>query len=148
MPTHPKLIFGAAGIGDEFKTSESVTELLKCLKSNGVTTLDTAALYPPLDIGASERLLGETGAPEDGFKIDTKIMVFGVVADGTLEPAKIETSVNTTFERLKLQHGQKINVLHAHTVDNTTPLKDQAFGFDREFKKGRFEKVRITVWSS
>lgn len=140
-PTHPQLIFGAAGVGDEFKGADSVSELLKALKSNGVTTLDTAALYPPIAIGASEQLLGETGAPKDGFKIDTKVMVFGVNGDGTLEPAKIETSVNTSFERLQLQDGEKLNVLHVHAVDSTTPVKDQAAGFDAQFKKGRFEKV-------
>lgn len=141
MATQPKLIFGAAGIGDEFKTAESVTELLKVLKSSSVTTLDTAALYPPTAIGSSEQLLGETGAPQNGFKIDTKVMVTGVVGDSTLEPTKIEASLDTSFERLKLQHGQKINVLHAHAVDNTTPIKDQVAGFDAEFKKGRFDKV-------
>lgn len=68
-------------------------------------------------------------------------MVTGVVGDSTLEPTKIEASLDTSFERLKLQHGQKINVLHAHAVDNTTPIKDQVAGFDAEFKKGRFDKV-------
>ena len=143
MPTHthPKLIFGAAGIGDEFKTADAVTQLLKALKANNITALDTAALYPPTAIGASEQLLGETGAPKDGFEIDTKVMVFGVNGDGTLEPAKIESSVNTSFERLQLQHGEKLNVLHVHAVDRTTPVKDQAAAFDAQFKKGRFAKV-------
>lgn len=140
-PAHPKLIFGAAGIGDEFKTAESVTDLLRTLKSSAVTTLDTAALYPPTAIGASEKLLGDTGAAKNGFKIDTKVMVTSIIGDGTLEPAKIEASVNTSMERLKLPHGGKINVLHAHAVDNSTPIKDQAAGFDAEFKKGHFDKV-------
>ena len=68
-------------------------------------------------------------------------MVTGVIADGTLEPAKIEASVNTSLERLQLPHGQKINVLHAHAVDNSTPIRDQVAGFDAEFNKGHFDKV-------
>lgn len=141
MATHPKLIFGAAGFGDEFKTAESVQELSKTLKASGITTLDTAALYPPTAVGASEQLLGVTGAIKNGFKVDTKVMIFGISGDGTLEPAKIEASVNTSIERLKLQDGEKINVLHVHAPDSTTPIKDQVAGFHAEFKKGHFEKV-------
>ncbi|KAI0008535.1 Aldo/keto reductase [Xylariaceae sp. FL0662B] len=143
MPrAHPNLIFGGGGIGDEFKTAESVSELLQTLKSLGITTIDTAALYPPTNIGASETLLGQVGAAEQGFTIDTKILALGLDADGTLEPAAIEKSLNTSYDRLKLQ-DRKVNVLYCHTPDRATPLNEQAAGLDVQYKKGRFKRLGV-----
>lgn len=139
--THPRLIFGGATFGREFATVECVNEVLKTVKSQGITTIDTAALYPTTNVGASERLLGQCGALSDGFSIDTKVLVMSADADGTLEPAAIEKSVNTSLESLKIKDGQKINVLHCHVVDKSTPLEDQAKAFNEQYKKGHFEKV-------
>lgn len=143
MTNPPQLLFGAAGFGDEFSTADSVREVLEALKAYGIVTVDTAALYPPTDVGASEKLLGEAAAAKLGFKVDTKVLVTGMDTSGTLEPAKIEASVNTSFQRLQLQHGHHIRVLHAHAPDTTTPIKDQAAAFDAEYRKGRFEKFGV-----
>lgn len=137
----PQLIFGGASFGLDFKSEESVREILQVLKSNGVTQIDTAALYPPTDMGASERYLGQIGAIADGFKVDTKILVLSVEADGTLEPAAIEKSLKGSVERLQLKEGQKINVLHCHAVDNTTPIEDQARALNEQYKAGHFSEV-------
>lgn len=139
-PAHPKLILGGGGIGDEFEYAESVSELLNELQELGIMRIDTAALYPPKNIGASETLLGQLGAAEKGFTIDTKVLALGLEADGTLTPAAIETSLNTSYDRLKLQ-DRTINVLYCHTPDRRTPLEDQAAGLDAQYRKGRFKKV-------
>ncbi|KAG8412199.1 hypothetical protein J3459_014794 [Metarhizium acridum] len=59
FPGAPELIFGCGGLGNGFVGEEAVKELLKTLKEAGVSRLDTVVLYPPTDIGASQRLLGQ-----------------------------------------------------------------------------------------
>ncbi|KIM97230.1 hypothetical protein OIDMADRAFT_130744 [Oidiodendron maius Zn] len=139
----PKLIFGTASLGDKFATVKDVNDLLKVLKSHGITTLDTAGLYPSTNMGASERLLGECGAAGDGFAIDTKIFVTSVEASGTLKPEAIEKSISTSIERLQLKQSQKINVLHCHAVDKSTPLEEQARALNEQYKAGRFEQLGV-----
>lgn len=139
----PQLVFGCGGIGIEFTGEEAVTELLQTLKDAGVSRLDTAALYPPTDIGASQRLIGKAGAARMGFTIDTKVMVSIHGLKGTLEPEKIAKSVTESHETLQFLEGQHINVLYAHAPDDATPLSNQAAGFDAQYKKGLFDKVRM-----
>ena len=137
----PQLIFGCGGVGIEFAGEEAVAELLQTLKDVGVTRLDTAALYPPTDIGASQRLIGQAGAARMGFTIDTKVMVSIHGGKGTLEPEKIAESASQSQKSLQFPEGQRINVLYAHAPDVATPLRDQAAGFDAQYKKGMFDKV-------
>lgn len=139
----PQLIFGCGGLGNEFVGADSVKELLGVLKELGVSHLDTAGLYPPTDIGASQRLIGETGAAGLGFAIDTKVMISMKGFAGTLEPAKIETSIENSISDLRLEGGQRIGTYYAHAPDVATPLQDQAKGFDAQYRKGRFDKLGL-----
>lgn len=139
----PEIIFGCGGLGNEFIGEDAVKELLKILKETGVCRLDTAALYPPTDIGASQRLLGQAGAAGLGFTIDTKVLISMTGFEGTLEPEKIASSAAKSCEILRFGYGQRINVLYPHAPDGATPLQDQAAGFDAQYKKGMFDKVRI-----
>ena len=141
--SHPKLLFGAAGFGVEFVSTEAVREILETLSALGITEIDTAARYPPTDMGASERLLGATKAASLGFQIDTKVLITGRDTSGTLEADKIATSLQTSHKSLQLSHNQKIRVLYAHAPHPTTPIRDQAAAFDAEFRDGHFEKVGV-----
>lgn len=136
----PQLIFGCGGLGHEI-SGDSAAELLQTLKEAGITHLDTAALYPPTDIGASQRVLGQARASND-FTIDTKVMVSITGLAGTLEPAKIEKSAAQSVKDLGFSEGGKINIFYAHAPDVATPLQDQAAAFDAQYKKGLFNKVR------
>ncbi|AEO64699.1 uncharacterized protein THITE_2110991 [Thermothielavioides terrestris NRRL 8126] len=140
--SHPILIFGGGWIGKEFGSREEVSDLLKTLQARGITRLDTAARYPPTDPGASERLLGEAGAPSRGFTIDTKVLCSGD-GSGSLEPAAIEESVKASHERLQLHDG-KINVLYAHRPDPKTPLEEQAAGLNAQYEKGLVNKIGLS----
>jgi aflatoxin B1 aldehyde reductase len=142
----PELIFGCGGFGLEIVGSEAAKEVLRTLKDLGVVRLDTAALYPLVNFGASQRLLGEVGAAQKGFTIDTKVLIGVKEQRGSLEPSKTAESVAHSREVLKLGHGQQINVLYAHTADLATPLKDQAYGFDVQYKTGMFDKVRLLLF--
>ena len=116
-------------------------ELLQALKEAGVERLDTAALYPPTDIGASERLLGQIAAARQGFTIDTKVLIGLSGFQGTLEPEKIARSIAGSQKVLNFGEGQRVNVLYPHAPDMATPLKDQAYGFDVQYREGMFDKV-------
>ncbi|KAK8084274.1 Aldo/keto reductase [Apiospora hydei] len=143
-PSAPQLIYGCGGLGHEIP-ADSAAELLQTLKDGGVTRLDTAALYPPTDIGASQRILGKTRASAElGFTIDTKVMVSISGIAGTLEPAKIEKSAAQSVKDLGFSDGgAKINVFYAHAPDVATPLEDQAAAFDAQYKKGLFNKLGL-----
>jgi aflatoxin B1 aldehyde reductase len=119
-----------------------VKKLLQTLKETGVERLDTVALYPPTNIGASQRLLGRVGAAQQGFAIDTKVLISLSGFEGTLEPEKIAPSIADSQKVLQFDENQRVNVLYPHAPDVATPLKDQAYGFDVQYKKGMFDKVR------
>ncbi|KAJ8128187.1 hypothetical protein O1611_g5450 [Lasiodiplodia mahajangana] len=133
------LIFGGASIGAAYTTRQQVAELLQTLQSLGVTRIDTAARYPPTDIGASERLLGEAGVAELGFSVDSKIFV-GSVAEGSLAPHAIEKSLTESYDRMRL-HGHRLGVLHCHRPDPETPLAEQVKALDAQYRAGLFEKA-------
>ncbi|KAI0196405.1 putative aldo/keto reductase [Astrocystis sublimbata] len=139
----PQLIFGCGGLGNEFLGVNAVTNLLQTLKKGGLARVDTAALYPPTDIGASQRLLGQVGASQMGFAIDTKVLISIRMLRDTLTPEKIEKSVAISYQDLNLKDGQRIDILYAHAPDVTTPLEDQAKGFDAQYRKGMFNKLGL-----
>jgi aflatoxin B1 aldehyde reductase len=137
----PQLIFGCGGLGNEIVGKEAVAELLQVLREAGIDRLDTAGLYPPTDIGASQRLLGQAGAAQLGFAIDTKVLISLTGFRGTLEPAKIAKSVEESTNALDFTEGRCSNVLYPHTADSATPLEDQAMGFDGQYQRGLFNKA-------
>lgn len=63
-----KIVYGGATIQDgrAFGTAEGLKEVMKMLKDNGVTTIDTAQIY-----GESETIIGQAKAGSS-FTIDTK----------------------------------------------------------------------------
>jgi aflatoxin B1 aldehyde reductase len=98
----PQLIFGTAVFGDAFIDTESVQSALDLIKSYGITRLDTAGRYPPTNLGRSEELLGEVNAAEQGFTIDTKILVLEPDGRGHMSGEKVENSVSTSLRRMRI----------------------------------------------
>lgn len=140
-PAHPQLIFGGSTLGEDYKTLEEVQDILGLARLLGIHEVDTAALYPVTDMGLSEKLLGEVKAIPKGFAVDTKILVLSKEANGTLEPDKIRTSLERSRKSLQLDSSQKLNILHCHAPDYTTPILDQASTLDELHKQGLFDKV-------
>lgn len=141
----PQLIFGCGGLGEEFVGEEAVAEILQTLKEAGIVRLDTAALYPPTNVGASQRLLGQVGAAQMRFSIDTKVLISMKNFKGTLHPDKIAKSITESHDSLQFRDGQHINVFYPHTPDVVTPLEEQATGFDAQYRKGLFHKVHHSL---
>ncbi|TGO58416.1 hypothetical protein BCON_0055g00170 [Botryotinia convoluta] len=137
--SHPSLIFGAASIGMDFSTKESVQDALEVLKELNISQIDTAGRYPPTNHERSEELLGEVGAASQGFSIGTKILATNLgYGSGELEASAIQKSLDTSFKRLGVD---QIDILYCHQPDPTTPLKEQAEALDNHFKKGSFKRV-------
>ena len=110
-----------------------IDDILPVLRKYGITRLDSAAGY---EKGESERRLGASGMSKE-FTIDTKILS-KVPRGGTLTPEAIEESSKLSLERLKID---KVNVLYCHAPDKTTPVEDQARGFNDAYQEGRFAAV-------
>lgn len=141
---HPRLIFGGSTLGEDYKTLEEAQDILALAQSLGIHEVDTAALYPITDMGRSEKLLGEMQAIPKGIAVDTKILVLSKDANGTLEPDKIRTSLENSRKRLQLDSSQKLNIVHCHAPDYTTPIQDQAATLDELHKQGLFDKVGVS----
>lgn len=141
----PTLFYGTATFGTptipSFTEPDNISKVLDEVHSLGITELDTAARYPPDNIGGSERLLGATKAGNssgNGFTINTKVLIAGTSGDGTLSKDAIRASVANSLKTLGVS---KVGILYAHAPDNTTPLEEQAEAFNEQYEKGYCEKA-------
>ena len=141
----PHLVFGAGGIGGTAKsftfswdTPEKVNELLSVLQQLDVLELDSAGSYPPGNPWNTETLLGESKAAEKGFIVDSKVAAH--VPGPKLSDEAIEASIDKT---LRLIGAKKVRTLYAHSPDPSTPLEVTAAAFDRQYRAGKFERVRL-----
>lgn len=138
-----KLIFGAGGIGGTEKgftytwdTTEKASSLLDTLEKLGLKELDSAASYPPGNPWNTETLLGQSKAVERGFTVDSKILG---ARGPMLTDGQIVASVDKT---LQLLGAKKLRTLYAHFCDKHTPIEETAKAFDRQYREGKFERVR------
>lgn len=93
-----------------FVSPEDVQEVIRYLKENDITHVDTAGGYPATSPGRSEELIGETEAASYGFTIDTKILTMGSDHSGELENAAIEKSVSTSLQRMGVEQVSCISI--------------------------------------
>ncbi|KAJ8128348.1 hypothetical protein O1611_g5286 [Lasiodiplodia mahajangana] len=125
----PQIIFGTGGLGMDmtaFQDADSVKNLLQTIRGLGISHLDTAARYPPLNPGRSEQLLGEAGDLSRDFVVDTKVYTdTRTDGSGELTRAAISKSVDESLQRLRRPKG-----------DPATPLEEQIQGFAEEIKAG------------
>ncbi|KAL9093596.1 MAG: hypothetical protein Q9165_003991 [Trypethelium subeluteriae] len=140
----PTLLYGTSSFGmdmTDFQSCEHVKEVLQTLKKTGITHLDTAARYPPLNPGRAEQLLGEASEHTDAFVVDTKIATGTGDRSGSLSKDAIGKSVQASFERLK---RQKVRILYAHGPDPTTPLLETATAFDAQLRAGHCDALGLS----
>ncbi|KAH8882052.1 Aldo/keto reductase [Thozetella sp. PMI_491] len=141
----PHLVFGGSGIGTTeksyaftFDTPEKVSELLVMLKQLGILEIDSAASYPESNPWNTETLLGEAGAVERGFIIDSKV-------DWTSgHPSLTKSNISrSTAKTLELFNTKKIRTMYIHTPDKETPLEETAAAFHEQYLAGKFERLGI-----
>lgn len=98
----PELLFGGAAVASGlFSTSSEIQSLIQLLKTLGIRRIDTAPIYPMVNPGQAEKLLGDCIARENDLMVDTKIMVTSMTGKGTLTPDAIEKSINGSLTRLR-----------------------------------------------
>ncbi|KAF2198783.1 Aldo/keto reductase [Delitschia confertaspora ATCC 74209] len=134
----PSLLMGCGGLGPIW--SQDPSKLAEDFKRARITGIDCAARYPADNPGGSEKRLGECKLHEEGFAIDTKILIMGN-GDGSLSEGKIIESVERS---LKMLGVDKLNVLYCHGPDRTTPLEEQASTLDSLYRAGKFSKLGIS----
>lgn len=140
-----KLVFGAGGIGGTEKgftytwdTAEKVSSLLDTLDGLGLRELDSAASYPPGNPWNSETLLGQSKAIERGFVVDSKIL-------GARGPMLTDELITASVDKtLQLLNAGKVRTLYAHFSDKHTPIEETAKAFDKQYREGKFERVRYS----
>lgn len=142
-PKDISLLVGTGGSSGIFAspTVLTVSSFLSALSSHGITQIDTAAVYPGLNPGGSEQILGECHASEN-FAIDTKILITGLgtenMAKGSLSRENIKKSLKGSLERLRVE---SVRTLYCHTPDLVTALKETAETMDELWREGKFERV-------
>lgn len=100
----PDYILGTGHFGATWSKA-GATDLVQRLKDFNINRIDSAALYPVTDAGASERILGDAKYAEHGFVIDTKILFPGYgSSDGTMSEEAIQKSVANSFQSLGVQN--------------------------------------------
>ena len=133
----PTLLLGTSTLGMDgtsFQHTSDIAPLFTALRSGGVTHLDTAARYPPLNPGRSEQLLGEANVSSENLLIDTKIATPTPDGRGELTREAVRKSVEESLNRLKVK---KVNVLYAHRMDEETSIEEQVRAFDEQIDAGR-----------
>lgn len=111
-------------------------KLKATLASLDIARIDTAASYGK---GESEKIIGRSGLSR-AFTIDTKVLWIPP-GDGMHTADAVEKSISNSLNVLGLE---KVNVLYCHGPDYETSLETQARAFDAQYKKGRFNHVRLS----
>ncbi|PYI08004.1 Aldo/keto reductase [Aspergillus sclerotiicarbonarius CBS 121057] len=133
----PQYVIGTQGFGAQW-TAANVSALVDRIEAEGLQHFDTAALYPPTNPGASEKLLGSVRKSD--FTIDTKILF----RPEALRKDQMEESLRQSLKSLGVT---KVTTLYAHTPDPATPIADQAANFDHLHRAGYFEQLGLCNYS-
>lgn len=136
-----KAVFGGGSFMDQgalgsFKTKEEVAEAMDVLLANGVTTIDTARIYP-----GSEAALGRQDK-RTSFTIDTKV-------PGGFAPSSAhkDTIVEHAKEALEKVNIKQFDILYIHSPDPDIPLEDTLAGINEAHKLGIFARFGLSNYA-
>ncbi|ORY19302.1 NADP-dependent oxidoreductase domain-containing protein [Clohesyomyces aquaticus] len=134
-----KAVFGGASLNPHgaFKDPEVVKEALEILQREGVTTLDTARLYP-----GSEETIGKAPG-HDKFIIDTKVK--GGFQPGSISKDKVLADAQ---DSLQLVNVDQLDILYIHAPDKTVPIEETLEAFNELYKKGVFKRFGLSNFSA
>lgn len=130
-----KVVFGAGSFPHgTWAEAKNRDEGLETLLKAGVTTLDTARLYP-----GSEEAIG-THATRTSFAIDSKLK--GGFEPGSISSAdKILADVQDTLAKLKID---QLDILYIHAPDTSADLSETLSAIDAAHKKGYFKRFGLS----
>jgi aflatoxin B1 aldehyde reductase len=133
-----KIVFGTGSVGDRL-TGASAQEAFDLFHKHGHVEIDTAAVYPPPNPGASETEIGKV-QPE-WAQVSTKVMP-GVERANSRE--KMQQSLEASLEKL---NGLEVDVFYYHSPETVTPMEEQAAAMDEAYKTGKFKRFGISNFS-
>ena len=133
----PPLILGGNVFG---WTADATTSfaVLDAFVAGGGRMIDTADVYsysrwmPGNKGGESETIIGDWLARRG--RTDRVLIATKVGAEGGLSAANIETRVNGSLKRLRVE---RIDLLYAHRDDPNTPLEETLEAFERLVRAGK-----------
>jgi len=130
-----KTVFGGYALSDEayFNKHEERTQILNVLWENGVTTIDTARIYP-----GSEVAIGKLDKRVD-FTIDTKLA--GGFGPGSAHKEGVLQDAQDSLEKVDIK---QFDILYLHAPDTSIPWEDTLAGIDEAHKKGIFKRFGLS----
>ncbi|USP73031.1 hypothetical protein yc1106_00305 [Curvularia clavata] len=134
-----KAVFGGYPLSDSsnFETPEKRDQVVDVLLKNGVTTIDTARIYP-----GSEEAIGKIPKRKE-FAIDTKIP--GGFAPGSASKEKVIEHMEESFARLNID---KIDIFYIHAPDTSVPFEETLEGVNEAYKKGIFRRFGLSNFTA
>jgi aflatoxin B1 aldehyde reductase len=136
-----KAVFGGGSFMDQgalgsFNTKEKVAEAIDVLLGAGVTTIDTARIYP-----GSEAAIGRQDKRTQ-FVIDTK-----VPGGFEKDTAHKDTIVAHAKEALEKVNIKQFDILYIHSPDPDIPLDDTLAGINEAHKQGIFKRFGLSNYA-
>ncbi|KAL4915656.1 NADP-dependent oxidoreductase domain-containing protein [Aspergillus aurantiobrunneus] len=135
MSSKVELTFGGGTFQSEtgFGGPEEKKEALSVLQAEGVTTIDTAAIY-----GESEQILGKLGAAKT-HTIDTKYP-----GGFSPTPTTKELIIASADESLKKLQTDQVDVFYLHSPDRRVPFEVSVDAINTLHKDGKIKRFGIS----
>jgi aflatoxin B1 aldehyde reductase len=136
-----KTVFGGGSFMSQgalgaFNTHDKTAEAIDALLAAGVTTIDTARIYP-----GSEEQIG-TQEKRTQFTIDTKVP--GGFAPGTAHKDTIVAHAKEALEKVNIK---QFDILYIHSPDPNIPLDDTLAGINEVHKLGLFKRFGLSNYA-
>ncbi|ROW06928.1 hypothetical protein VMCG_04114 [Cytospora schulzeri] len=130
----PNVVFGTSIFKSEkgFNT-QKVKDMLAIIEAQGITTLDTSAVY-----AESEQYLGEANASTH-FTIHTKLPGFAGP-----KPSTKDMVIATGKESLKKLKTTQVDVYYIHGPDARVPVEETLEGIHSLYKAGAFRRFGLS----
>jgi aryl-alcohol dehydrogenase-like predicted oxidoreductase len=142
----PPLILGGNVFGWTADTQTSFA-VLDAFAAGGGRMIDTADVYsrwaPGNRGGESETIIGDWLARRG--RSDDVLIATKVGAEGGLSAAKIESAVDGSLKRLRVE---RIDLLYAHRDDPNTPLEETLDAFERLIRTGKVGTLGASNYSA
>jgi aflatoxin B1 aldehyde reductase len=133
-----ELVLGGGSVNatSPFGDIPTLKNILKLLKREGVTRIDTAHLY-----GDSEELLGKVEAGEN-FIINSKMK--GGFEPGSAKRREVIDGVDLSLKRLKIG---KLGIFDIHTPDHDVSIEKTLEAANDLFRAGKFERFSLSNYN-
>jgi aflatoxin B1 aldehyde reductase len=134
-----KTVIGGGGFNPwgELSSPDALTKVFSILKSAGVTTIDTARLYP-----GSEEMIGATPGHET-FTIDTKVQ--GDFGEGCAKKDDIIAAAQDSLNKCKIS---QFDIFYMHAPSRNVPFEESAEGINECYKKGQFKRFGLSNFTA